>query len=172
MADDDTNKKDPKGDGSTPDHNSLYYLHPSDYPRHMHISDALTDNNYLDWVQEMENFLFVPHGSQILATKPISSLGNAYHLVVQDEQQRSITSGKRVINEAAAFQAPVKRNFGPSKTVQRSEKLTGKKQEKAKLMAACAEVDSSLLASLTKEQYEEFLKHFASENKETQSDPP
>ncbi|KAJ9552386.1 hypothetical protein OSB04_016431 [Centaurea solstitialis] len=40
------------------DHNSPYYLHPSDYPRQMHVNDALSDKNYADWVQEMENFLF------------------------------------------------------------------------------------------------------------------
>nr|GEV01510.1 hypothetical protein [Tanacetum cinerariifolium] len=312
MVGDDTNKKDPKGDGSTPDHNSPYYLHPSDYPRQMHVNDALKDKNYIDLVQEMENFLFAKNkiefidetiekpektdanymawmrcdamikgwlttamykeirGSvkyansagemwsdlkerfgkesaprayelkqsisstrqdgmivsayytklrglwdeiqsflptpkckcnkctygiekslkeprekeqlygflmgldnefsvvrtQILATKPISSLGNAYYLVAQDEQQRSKTSGKRDINEAVAFQASVRRKFGPNKTVQRSEKpishcdfcnkdghtrdgcfkqigypewWSWKKQEKEKAMAACVE---------------------------------
>ncbi|KAI3499150.1 hypothetical protein L1887_34943 [Cichorium endivia] len=37
---------------------SPFYLHPSDYPRQMHVNDALTDSNYNDWSQEMENFLF------------------------------------------------------------------------------------------------------------------
>ncbi|GJV29321.1 putative RNA-directed DNA polymerase [Tanacetum coccineum] len=135
--------------------------------------------------------------TQILATKPILSLGNAYHLVAQEEQKISINSGKRVINKASAFQASVKQNFGANKTMQRSEKPTGhcdfcnknrhtrdgcfrqigypewwpgKKCDKEKPMAACAEVDSRPLASLTKEQYEEFLKDFALENKETRSD--
>ncbi|GKC94980.1 hypothetical protein Tco_1160422 [Tanacetum coccineum] len=48
----------------------------------------------------------------------------------------------------------------------------GKKSDKEKPMAACAEVDSRPLASLTKEQYEAFLKDFALENKETRSDAP
>ncbi|XP_076896895.1 uncharacterized protein LOC143550039 [Bidens hawaiensis] len=40
------------------DHSSPYYLHPSDYPRQMQVNEPLNDNNYLDWSQEMENFLF------------------------------------------------------------------------------------------------------------------
>ncbi|XP_076882240.1 uncharacterized protein LOC143530645 [Bidens hawaiensis] len=40
------------------DHTSPYYLNPSDYTRQMHVNEALNDNNYLDSVQEMENFLF------------------------------------------------------------------------------------------------------------------
>ncbi|PWA50210.1 GAG-pre-integrase domain, Gag-polypeptide of LTR copia-type [Artemisia annua] len=55
---DDGKKENIKTDVTQPNLNSPYYLHPSDYPRQMHVNDALTDNNYLDWVQEMENFLF------------------------------------------------------------------------------------------------------------------
>ncbi|XP_076955832.1 uncharacterized protein LOC143630804 [Bidens hawaiensis] len=40
------------------DHGSPYYLHPSDYPKQIQVNDLLNDNNYLDWFQEMENFLF------------------------------------------------------------------------------------------------------------------
>ncbi|KAJ0928320.1 putative retrotransposon gag domain, retrotransposon Copia-like protein [Helianthus annuus] len=40
------------------DHNSPYYIHASDYPRQVHVNDALTDSNYTDWSQEMLNFLF------------------------------------------------------------------------------------------------------------------
>ncbi|XP_076940365.1 uncharacterized protein LOC143609513 [Bidens hawaiensis] len=40
------------------DHGSPYYLHPSDTPRQIQVNDLLNDNNYLDWFQEMENFLF------------------------------------------------------------------------------------------------------------------
>lgn len=50
--------------------------------------------------------------TQILAMKPTSSLGNEYHLVVEDEQQRSITNTKRPITEVAAFEAFVKREPG------------------------------------------------------------
>ncbi|KAD6454947.1 hypothetical protein E3N88_09653 [Mikania micrantha] len=346
MAGDDTNKTEPKSDGSSPDHSSPYYLHPSDYPRQMHVNDALTDHNYLDWVQEMENFLFAKNkmgfidgtlkkpgetdtnhmgwkrcdamikgwlttamdkeirGSvkyantaaeiwsdlkerfgkesaprayelkqsisstrqdgmtvsayytklrglwdeihsflptpkcscngctcglgkslkelrekeqlyeflmgldaefsiirtQILATKPIPSLGNAYHLVAQDEQQRSITGGKKILNEASAFHASMKRNTRPNKVMQKDEKPTGhcdfcgrdghtrdgcfkrigypewwpgkNKHEKGRPKAACAEVENSPVAGLTKEQYEQFQKHFAPEKNVTQNDAP
>ncbi|KAI3722511.1 hypothetical protein L2E82_33550 [Cichorium intybus] len=47
-----------KTGSNTSDHESPYYLHPSDYPRQMQVNDALSDKNYADWVQEMENFLF------------------------------------------------------------------------------------------------------------------
>lgn len=60
MAEDkDTNKpKTREASGGVIDHSSLYYLHPSDYPKQLHVNDILTDNNYLDWSQEMWNFLF------------------------------------------------------------------------------------------------------------------
>ncbi|KAM0049230.1 putative retrotransposon Copia-like protein [Helianthus debilis subsp. tardiflorus] len=58
MAGDDVQPPKNQNQTQTPDHNSPYYLHPPDYPRQMHVNDALNDNNYLDWVQEMENFLF------------------------------------------------------------------------------------------------------------------
>lgn len=48
----------PNKTNNNPDHNSPYYLHPSDYPRQLHVNDVLSDKNYADWVQEMENFLF------------------------------------------------------------------------------------------------------------------
>jgi hypothetical protein len=30
------------------DHNSTYYIHPSDFPKQLHVNDVLTDNNYID----------------------------------------------------------------------------------------------------------------------------
>ncbi|KAJ0488998.1 putative retrotransposon Copia-like protein [Helianthus annuus] len=47
-----------KGKDGVTDHDSPYYLHPSDYPRKIHVNDVLTDVNYIDWSQEMLNFLF------------------------------------------------------------------------------------------------------------------
>lgn len=43
--------------GTAIDHNSPYYLHPSDFPKQLHVNDVLTDINYPNWSQEMENFL-------------------------------------------------------------------------------------------------------------------
>lgn len=52
-------KKTEGGSSSNPiDHNSPYYLHPSDVPKQLHVNDILTDSNYADWAQEMQNFLF------------------------------------------------------------------------------------------------------------------
>nr|KAJ0221821.1 hypothetical protein LSAT_V11C200078000 [Lactuca sativa] len=47
-----------KNDGNMSDHNSLLYLHPSDYLRQMQVNDALFDKNYTYWVTKMDNFLF------------------------------------------------------------------------------------------------------------------
>lgn len=52
--------KDKNGDGSSSgfDHSSPFYLHPSDIPKQLHVNEVLTDANYSDWRQKMENFLF------------------------------------------------------------------------------------------------------------------
>ncbi|XP_076937398.1 uncharacterized protein LOC143605007 [Bidens hawaiensis] len=57
MAGDNTSSQNTKPN-DTIDHSSPYYLHPSDYPRQVYVNEILNDNNYLDWFQEMENFLF------------------------------------------------------------------------------------------------------------------
>ncbi|KAF5812650.1 putative RNA-directed DNA polymerase [Helianthus annuus] len=44
--------------GGVADYNSPYYVHPSDTPRQMQVNELLSDKNYADWAQEMENFLF------------------------------------------------------------------------------------------------------------------
>ena len=44
-----------KTPSSDPD--SPYYIHPTDYPRQMHVNDSLNDNNYADWSREMNDFL-------------------------------------------------------------------------------------------------------------------
>ncbi|KAJ0720224.1 putative RNA-directed DNA polymerase [Helianthus annuus] len=57
--------------------------------------------------------------TQILATKPIPSLGNAYHMVAEDERQRAISAEGRTSSESAAFKAAQKRDFS---SVQNREK--------------------------------------------------
>ncbi|XP_021991726.1 uncharacterized protein LOC110888511 [Helianthus annuus] len=48
----------PKHDDDPTNHDSPYYLHPSDYPKQMQVNENLSDNNFNDWLQEMTNFLF------------------------------------------------------------------------------------------------------------------
>ncbi|XP_076959076.1 uncharacterized protein LOC143635056 [Bidens hawaiensis] len=43
---------------AAPDVNSPLYIHPSDYPKQMHVNETLIVSNYIDWSQEMLNFLF------------------------------------------------------------------------------------------------------------------
>ncbi|GJY08604.1 putative reverse transcriptase, RNA-dependent DNA polymerase, LTR copia-type gag-polypeptide [Tanacetum coccineum] len=57
MARDDNNKNEYRGGCITHD-SPPYYLHPSDYPKQLHVNKVLTDNNYANWSQEMTNFLF------------------------------------------------------------------------------------------------------------------
>lgn len=48
-----------KGESSNSiDFSSPYYLHPSDFPKQLHVNEILNDGNYTDWAQEMSNFLF------------------------------------------------------------------------------------------------------------------
>ncbi|GKB09683.1 putative RNA-directed DNA polymerase [Tanacetum coccineum] len=224
------------------DHDSPYYLHPSDYPRQMHVNDVLNDGNYADWSQEMLNFLFAKNkagfinGSikkpeekssefmpwmrcdamikgwlhtamekeirssvkyamtareiwvdlkerfgkvsaprayelkrsltctcsgcdcdigkklqqlrdkerlyefllgldaeygtirtQILAMNPVPSLGNAYHLVAEDEQQRAIAGTKRPSSDSVAFQAQVTAKRDQSRPKQKDVKRSSSK---------------------------------------------
>ncbi|GKE03104.1 hypothetical protein Tco_1391087 [Tanacetum coccineum] len=115
--------------------------------------------------------------NQILALKPAPSLGIAYHLVAEDEQQRSITSTRRPTTEAAAFQDYVKTNANQqgNKAMKKTAKKwwPGKnKQEKGRRKAAYVEVESSPIEGMTKDQYEQFLKHFAYEETNTKSGAP
>ncbi|GJY94155.1 retrovirus-related pol polyprotein from transposon TNT 1-94 [Tanacetum coccineum] len=134
------------------DPSSPYYLHPSDFPKQLHVNEVLTYGNYMDWAQEMSNFLYaknkidfvdgvehprnpnrlkncwniVENGTlyesswprttnfnviktQILATKPIPTLGTAYHMVAEDERHRKISNERTEPSESAAFKAFQKR---------------------------------------------------------------
>ncbi|KAJ0614291.1 hypothetical protein HanIR_Chr02g0060781 [Helianthus annuus] len=44
MAGDDVSQENRKTDGGASNHTSPFYLHPSDYPRQMHVNETLTDN--------------------------------------------------------------------------------------------------------------------------------
>ncbi|XP_022004456.1 uncharacterized protein LOC110902021 [Helianthus annuus] len=69
--------------------------------------------------------------TQILAMKPTPTLGVAYHLVAEDEQQRNITVGKKVATETMAFQVAQqgKRDVQPQK---KSWQKTEKTQQNTK----------------------------------------
>ncbi|PWA50889.1 gag-polypeptide of LTR copia-type [Artemisia annua] len=60
MTGDENQNKTKDGEGSSGGitYNSPYYLHPSDYPKQLHVIEILTDNNFANWSQEMTNFLF------------------------------------------------------------------------------------------------------------------
>ncbi|KAK4416994.1 hypothetical protein Salat_2524900 [Sesamum alatum] len=53
---------------------------------------------------------FVTVKTQILSTKPTPSLGSGYHLVVEDEQHKHISTLNKQTIEVAAFQIQGTRN--------------------------------------------------------------
>nr|GEV48079.1 putative reverse transcriptase, RNA-dependent DNA polymerase, Gag-polypeptide of LTR copia-type [Tanacetum cinerariifolium] len=67
--------------------------------------------------------------TQILATKPVPTLGMAYHMVAEDERQRAISLENQAIPEPAAFKAFSRRdnNFRSSK-----EKYMAKQEKENK----------------------------------------
>ncbi|KAF5815747.1 putative RNA-directed DNA polymerase [Helianthus annuus] len=58
--------------------------------------------------------------------KPIPSLGEAYHLVSEDEQQKVVSMGKRTNTDTAAFQAFMKKD-GAAGTQNRNTSKNSKK---------------------------------------------
>ncbi|KAI3681211.1 hypothetical protein L6452_35996 [Arctium lappa] len=134
-----------------------------------------------------ENFSVIR--TQILAMKPTPTLGAAYHLVAEDEQQRAITgASKRPGVEAMAFQVsklPVNEKLekctfcgkyghnkdGCFKRIGYPDWWSGKeKKEKLKPKAACVEIGSRPIPGLTDEQYQLFVKHFREETKVTSNE--
>lgn len=143
--------------------------------------------------------------TQILTTKPTPTLGEAYHLVAEDEQQREISATRRVTQEAAAFQSLSlnkressfdpnnQRNKPPSKEVKRGNQdlehctVCGKnshnkngcfkvigypdwwpgkgKKEKENPKASWADMETSPVAGLTKEQYQMVVKRLSIDRK-------
>lgn len=60
--------------------------------------------------------------TQILASKPNPTLGTAYHLISEDEQQRAISATKKPTQEVVAFQSSGnRREWGSDLTSQRNK---------------------------------------------------
>ncbi|GKE47147.1 LTR copia-type gag-polypeptide [Tanacetum coccineum] len=57
-GDAESSKKTNKNLSDAIDPSSPYYLHPLDFPKQLHVNEVLTDGNYMDWAQEMSNFLY------------------------------------------------------------------------------------------------------------------
>ncbi|KAJ0857406.1 putative RNA-directed DNA polymerase [Helianthus annuus] len=74
--------------------------------------------------------------TQILAMNPTPSLGNAYHLVSEDERQRAISSEKKPTNEQVAFKTfvPGRRE---SNNNQRREKSVSKDPKQVDVVEHC-----------------------------------
>ncbi|KAI3719915.1 hypothetical protein L6452_20821 [Arctium lappa] len=101
---------------------------------------------------------------QILATNLIPSLGNAYHLVTEDERQRSISNDKRPSVEAAAFKTTMLDGHskeGCFKRIGYPEWWPGnKRRTESRPKASCVDAESSPIPGLSTDQYRTFLKHF------------
>nr|GEY88340.1 hypothetical protein [Tanacetum cinerariifolium] len=129
--------KNGKGSSGGITYDSPYYLHPSDYPKQLHVNECECDvGKKINEHQEKERLYeylmgldaeFTVIRTQILPTKLVPSLETTYHMVAEDERQR----------------AP--RKIG--------ENIKGK--------AACIETQASPIPGLTNQDYEYFLKHFS-----------
>lgn len=78
--------------------------------------------------------------TQILATKPVPTLGNAYHMVAEDERHRKISNENRATPESAAFKAFQRRE---GNTRQLKEKGTIKHVNEGNEDDKCAECGKS-----------------------------
>nr|GFA09630.1 hypothetical protein [Tanacetum cinerariifolium] len=96
--------------------------------------------------------------TQILATKPIPTLGTAYHMVAEDEKQRAISLENQAVPEATSFKAFQRRCF---KLVGYPDWWPGKKDDKAKPKAAYVETGTSPIPGLNEGQYQEFVNFFS-----------
>ncbi|KAJ9536973.1 hypothetical protein OSB04_029706 [Centaurea solstitialis] len=111
MADDENNSK-PKTNDQTSDHNTPYYRILS-IPKCSCASHGCNINKKLGELRDKERPYEFLHGldnefstirTRILAMKPIPTLGEAYHLVTEDEQ-RAMSIGKKTNTVTVAFQA-------------------------------------------------------------------
>ncbi|GJZ87017.1 putative RNA-directed DNA polymerase [Tanacetum coccineum] len=106
--------------------------------------------------------------TQILATKPVPSLGTAYHMVSEDERQRAISNEninphavKEGIEHCTECNKDGHKREGCFKLIGYPEWWPEKKGEKTKVKAACVEIETSPIPGLTNEDYQYFLKHFS-----------
>nr|GFB23511.1 hypothetical protein [Tanacetum cinerariifolium] len=106
--------------------------------------------------------------TQILATKPVSTLGTAYHVVAEDERQRAISLENQAVSEPTAFKAFQRSCF---KLVGYPDWWPGKKDDKAKPKAAYVETGTSLIPGLNEEQYQEFVKFFSRSSNNIKAKP-
>nr|GEX12936.1 Gag-pre-integrase domain, Gag-polypeptide of LTR copia-type [Tanacetum cinerariifolium] len=93
--------------------------------------------------------------TQILATKPVPTLGTANHMEAEDERQRAISLKNQAVPEPAAFKAFQRRCF---KLVGYPDWWPGKKDDKAK-------------PELNKGQYQVFVKFFSRSSNNVEAKP-
>lgn len=99
------------------------------------ISDLRDKERLYEFLIGVDNHFFVIR-TQILATNPIPKLGNAYHLVAEDERQRAISSDKRPTTGAAAFKTfvPMRREENHN---QRRDKSNQKDTKRVEVVEQC-----------------------------------
>ncbi|KAJ0576817.1 putative retrotransposon gag domain, retrotransposon Copia-like protein [Helianthus annuus] len=97
------------------------------------IAEHLEKQQLYEFLMGLDNDFNVIR-TQILATKPVPTLGTAYHMVAEDERQRAISNENRVAPESAAFKTFQKRhnNFKSPK-----EKYTTTQEKESKQNDQC-----------------------------------
>nr|GFB38101.1 hypothetical protein [Tanacetum cinerariifolium] len=119
--------------------------------------------------------------TQILATKPVPTLGTTYHMVEKDERQRAISLENQAVPEPAAFKAFQRRdnNFRSSK-----EKYMAKQEKENKQNDECTfckktvtnekayvETRTSPIPGLNEGKYQEFVKFFSRSSNNIKAKP-
>ncbi|GJZ80943.1 putative RNA-directed DNA polymerase [Tanacetum coccineum] len=89
--------------------------------------------------------------TQILATKPIPTLGTAYHMVKEGKENDECTECRKSGHKRE----------GCFKLVGYPDWLPGKKGDKAKPMAACVDTGASPILGISDEQYKLFMNFFS-----------
>nr|GEY69397.1 putative reverse transcriptase, RNA-dependent DNA polymerase, Gag-polypeptide of LTR copia-type [Tanacetum cinerariifolium] len=101
--------------------------------------------------------------TQILATKPVPTLGTAYHMVAEDERQRAISLENQAVPEPVAFKAFQRLGY--------PDWWPGKKDDKAKPKATYVETGTSPIPGLNEGQYQEFVKFFSRSSNNVEAKP-
>nr|GEV90989.1 putative ribonuclease H-like domain-containing protein [Tanacetum cinerariifolium] len=172
--------KDGEGSSGGITYDSPYYLHPSDYPKQLHVNKVLTDNNFVDWSQEMTNFLFAKNKIEFVdgtIKKPEKGSKDYMPWMRVDDMikgwlttamEKNIRNSVKYAGTASEIWSDLNERFGKESALGRCFKLIGypdwwpgKKGEKSKGKAACVETEMSPIPGLRNEDYQLFLKNFS-----------
>ncbi|GJV39047.1 putative RNA-directed DNA polymerase [Tanacetum coccineum] len=168
---------------------TTHLIHPSDYPKQLHVNEVLTDNNFADWSQEITNFLFAKNKIEFvdwtikkpkktskdymswmrvdamikgwLTTAMEKNIRNSVKYAGSNKERSGTKAVKEGIEHYTECNKDGHKREGCFKLIGYPEWWPEKKGEKTKGKAACVETETSPIPGLTNEDYQYFLKHFS-----------